>query len=240
MQLEDMFKSVDEVNHFFSNWHQKTDNERLEFVRTLRNNGLLTTVKEPLRAEFVCPINHFSVSRPCNLNSCPYNIAHSSSKNCLIHMLNNSKCNRLQTQEVADLFKVPLNDVNDVMTMATNKIKKTVIKEHLEALFVTKFKYLDGHCINCDVSIHDDLEMDTLDDKLIIEPGKFGWCSTKCMNIKPKWQFEIEKEFQYNYITVLSIGYSIYKHDINILVEIPKEVWPYVESEIKLYSSKYL
>ena len=220
------FKTPDEVNKFFSNWHDLNEAERLQAIRELRSIGNLSTrVLQNIETGFKCPLNNFDLIRACKLDSCHYYIgpkqaksysedqakAASVCKNCMINCLEKTKNNRLSALEVATLLGISISEVNNISTQTVAKVRRAAIKEALEKFQVPKYRYLTGHCINCEVSIIDELEMG-LKPELVMVPYEYGWCSMRCKDSKPKWQFLIEREFSCHYMDALAIGYTVYKN----------------------------
>jgi len=226
------FKNPKDINAFFADWPLLSEAERLQTIRDLRTLGSLTKIPNgtPIDSGFACPINGFSLARPCNIDSCQYYlgprivenkkripkveiveaqaIASAESKNCLIMCLDKSKNSRLSAQEVATVMGISVSEVNTINNNAIAKIRRAKIKERIERLQVPRFKYLDGFCVACELNIEDELELNT-HPELSIAAQQYGWCSEGCKQDKPKWQFQIERYFDCDYIDALAVGSSI-------------------------------
>jgi hypothetical protein len=87
-----------------------------------------------------------------------------------------------------------VSEVNQISNSAIKKIRKAIVKERIEKLIQQRYQYLPGHCVNCELYIQDELDLNVAPE-LVIEYGKYGWCSPECRKAKPKWQFRIEGEF---------------------------------------------
>jgi len=229
MALDVIFKligdDISKINNFFENWYNHTELTRLETIRALRLTGHLSVKHKQIDAadEFRCPLFGFSLIRSCGLTSCQYHLATSlhgnvqqeqmiqRCKNCVINCLDQSKNSRMSAHETACLLGISVSEVNNNNSTAISKIKRTQIKEQLEKYQIPRFKYLEGHCVNCERFIQDEIEMNLWPD-LVIQPNKYGWCSNECRDKKPKWQFLIEKEFDCSYLHALTIGLFLYKN----------------------------
>jgi len=204
-------ETVGDVNNFFADWYNFSEKTRLETIRKLKEFGSLSVVSKTVsRDDFQCPTNKFSLARPCSLGECHYFIDSFEGRNCLINCLTRAKNNRLSNVEISHLLKISPSDINSINNQSINKIRKAVIKEKLERVHISRFSYLDGHCVTCETNIINELEMGMQQD-LIIEYGKHGWCSIACKKEKPKWQFLIEKEFGCHYEDALTVAYTIYR-----------------------------
>jgi hypothetical protein len=216
-------KSPKDINLFFEKWNEHTENERLNVIRTLREEGQLSVkYKTENDNDFRCPLYNFMLTKPCNLNSCPYHLvtkysdpiqieAVTQCKNCLINCIDMAKNNRMSANEASTLLGMSISEVNSANASAIAKIRKTKIKEHLEKYQIPRYKYLPGHCISCEQYIQDEIDMN-LWPELIIEPGKYGWCCSACREAKPKWQFLVEKEFECQFFQAVATGVIIYKN----------------------------
>lgn len=226
--------SPSDVNDFFSRWHDLTEAERLETIRTLKTLGKLAIVpnRQPIETDFKCPLNSFTLARPCNLSSCQYyigpkkaganskkrpkaeileaqQIAAAECRNCLILCLDKSKNGRLSAQEVATVMGISVSEVNSINNNAIAKIRRATIKEQIERLQLPRFKYLRGFCVSCGMNIEDELELN-VNPELSIVLDVYGWCSDACKADKPKWQFQIERSFMCDYLDVLAIGLKVH------------------------------
>lgn len=229
------FKTSKEANKFFRHWHDLNEGERLQSIRDLRQVGSLSTrLLQNIEKGFKCPIHNFDLVRACKLSTCHYYIgpyqvgpyqnkcynedqvkAASICKNCVINCLDRTKNGRLSAQEVATLLGISISEVNNISTQTVAKVRRAAIKEAIEKFQVPKYRYLTGHCISCEISIIDELEMG-LKPELVLVPYKHGWCSHRCKDTKPKWQFLIEREFTCYYLDALAIGYTVYKNIENL------------------------
>lgn len=204
-------------------------------IRDLRTQGSLTIVPNgtPTDAGFACPINGFSLARPCNIDTCQYYIgprivenkkrtpkaeileaqamASSESKNCLIMCLDRSKNSRLSAQEVATVMGISVSEVNTINNNAIAKIRRAKIREQIERLQLPRYKHMTGFCVACEMNIEGELDLNTRPE-LNIVVHQFGWCSEGCKHDKPKWQFQIERQFDCDFIDVLAVGSSIHSN----------------------------
>lgn len=192
------FKNTEEVNAFFEKWYDYSESTRLQIIRDLRVRGSLSMVSAKSQVSFRCPINGFLLARPCQLKQCQYFMDSPEDRNCLVSCLSQTKHGRLSAPEVAVVLSASVSDVNSVANTAVRKIRKAIIKDRIEKLVTCRFQYLSGHCVSCEAAIHDELEMNT-NPELVVEYGKFGWCSLACRRDKPKWQFRIEKDYGCHY-----------------------------------------
>jgi len=245
--------STADVNRFFPRWYELTESERLQTIRQLKSNGKLSIVPQrvPVETDFQCPLLQFVVARPCNMTTCQYyigpkhsenkkrspkveileaqQIAAAECKNCLILCLDKSKNGRLSAQEVATVMGISVSEVNSINNHAIAKIRRAKIKEHIEKLQLPKFKYLKGFCVSCGMNIEDELELNSPDFSIVM--NEHGWCSEGCRDDKPKWQFHIERNFNYDYLDVLAVGLAVHQN-----IETLGNVFGVSNDEIKLYS----
>lgn len=223
-----------DVNTYFSGWHEYVEAERLQTIRYLKTKGKLSIIPNgvPVDNDFRCPLNGFTVARPCNLSSCQFYIGPKSGlksmkrtpkaemveaqqtaaaecKNCLILCSYRSKNGRLSAQEVATIMGISVSEVNSINNNAIAKIRRTTIREKIEKLQLPRFKYLKGFCVSCGMHIQEELEFNCHPD-LSIVIGEYGWCSEVCREDKPKWQFQIERHFECDYLDALSVGLSVH------------------------------
>jgi len=231
-------KTPKEINEFFEKWLVHSEAERLNVVRSLRSHGILSAKYKTSEVVegFKCPFHNFAIVKPCNLTSCAFYLplkysdpSHvesvSACKNCLVNGINMAKNNRMSAQEAGTLLGLPISEINNLNSTAITKIKKAKIKEYIEKYQIPRYSYIYGHCIHCEIYIQDEIDMN-LWPELIIEPGKYGWCSSSCRDKKPKWQFLIENEFGCSHYHALSIGLFIFKNfeALNSLFGVNKEV----------------
>lgn len=217
------FDSVDEVNQFFSKWHDYSETFRLQVLRKLQSLGKIGVLSSRTTEVSVCPKYNFLLARPCSLKQCQYYISSPESRNCLINCLNQAKMNRLTSGEVSGIVQASITEINDLSSRSTYKVKKAILKEKLDRLDVSHFSYLPGHCLGCELTIIDDLEAGVSPELVLDHPsGLFGWCSAKCKNHKPAWMFLVEQEFGCSYLDVLALAVSelksfgvAYEQDLN-------------------------
>ena len=249
-----------EINNYFEKWHEYTEAERLQTIRDLRAMGKLTMVanKVSVSTDFKCPLNSFTVARPCNLSSCQYYIgpkkitlegkkrqpkaeileaqqtAAAGCKNCLILCLDMAKNGRLSAQEVATVMGISVSEVNTINNNAIAKIRRATIKERIEKLQLPRFKYLEGFCISCGLCIEDELELN-VQPELTAVLEKHGWCSEGCRDDKPKWQFQIERNFECDFLDVLAIGLEVHGNidTLGNIFGVPNDVVKEHERDIK-------
>jgi len=208
--LTGMFQTPSDIIEFFDNWYDHPESKRLSFIRTIRSIGALS-LEQHKETSFCCPVYSFPLMKPCNVGSCRFHVETKtvSHKNCVVHSLGKAKGGRLLPNEVATVLGLPIKEVNHLSISAINKIRKAVIKESLEKYQIPRYRHLDGHCVSCGVSIADELDLRNTDD-LVIEFGRYGWCSEKCKIKKPAWQWQIEHEFECSFRVVLSAGLLLY------------------------------
>lgn len=205
------FQTPEEVNSFFQKWNDLTELERLSLIKEFKEIGRLSISKEKeVKTTVSCPMHGFPIIKPCDLKKCHYYVQSSSSKNCLPYSVEKVKNNRLPSSTIATLMKISVSEVNQMTTCTVNRIKHTVVREKIEPLSPFKFKYLQGHCVNCGASLHDNLSFGHPTNLTIDE--KYAWCDEECKKTKPKWQFQLEKDFGANYQIVLAAGVSVYKN----------------------------
>jgi hypothetical protein len=222
------FKSPGDVNRFFKDWHDLSEASRLQAIRDLRALGTLSARVAPNveKGRFRCPVHSFDLVRACKLSSCRYHVgpredagvcseeqakAAALCKNCLINCLDRTRNGRLSASEVAVLLGMTIGEVNVASTQTVAKIRRASIREAIEKYQIPRYRYLPGHCVACEVSIIDELEMGTRPE-LVLVPYRYGWCSGRCKDQKPKWQFLIEREFSCHYLDALAVGYTVYKN----------------------------
>jgi hypothetical protein len=214
MTKPDQLTSVQEINSFFENWFDYTDNERLSVIKDIKSKGILTPIKsKPKDSGCRCPLHGFALMKPCSIGECSYHVASPERKNCLIASPLLKKAGKLSTAEAADLLNTTVIEVNTNILEATRKIKKLIIKETLEKSEFSRFKYLRGHCICCE--LYDvDMESGGATDELTVicsDKTVFAWCSEECATKKPKWQFLLEKEFGFTYLEVIAAAVTLFK-----------------------------
>lgn len=235
--LDVVGKTPKQINTYFQNWGFHSEAEKLKIIRILRANGILSAKYTNSNTDvFKCPFHNFAVIKSCNLTSCSFYlpIKHSepshiesvtACKNCLVLCIDRAKNNRMSAGEASILLGIPISEVNNLNTNAIVKIKKAKIKEVIEKYQIPRYRYIAGHCIHCELYIQDEIEMN-LWPELIIEPLKYGWCSSNCREKKPKWQFLIENEFTCYHYHALAAGLLVFKNfeALNGLFNISKEI----------------
>lgn len=196
------------INGFFRDWTSLTESQRLDFIRILRTNGVLNKVTPPkLENSIQCPVNGFLLAKPCNLSACNYHANAPQYKNCLAQCLSQSKTGRLSAMEVAGLLNSSVSEINSVSNSASRKIRLAMVLDVIERKFTSRFKYIEGHCVHCEMNILPEFEMGH-DPSLVIEE-KFGWCSPECKQKKPKWQFQLEYKFGVHFLEVVKSALSV-------------------------------
>lgn len=232
------FSSAQEINSFFDGWYDLPENQRLNLIRALRKEGTLGLV-QATAPEFSCPINAFPVVKSCGVKSCQFHLASAvnlnTHKNCAIHCLSGAKGSRLTPTETASLLGISLKEVNSIGQTSLNKIRRAVVRENVEKHQVSRFSYLQGHCVSCGMTIRDELDLATTPE-LVIEVGAYGWCSTTCKTSKPEWQFKIELEFRCHYIQALAIGALLYRTSTQLeeIFGLPVHQLKHVTEELEL------
>lgn len=224
------------VNAYFSKWYDYVEAERLQTIRDLKTKGKLSIIPNgvPIDTDFKCPLNGFTVAKPCHLSSCQFylgpkstainnkknpkaeiveaqQVAAADCKNCLILCSYKSKNGRLSAQEVATVMGISVSEVNSINNNAIAKIRRTTVKEKIEKLQLPRFKFLKGFCVSCGMYIQDELEFNT-HPELSIVFGEHGWCSEGCRDDKPRWQFQIERQFGCDYLDALAVGLSVHSN----------------------------
>lgn len=202
------FDDARAINSYFENWPDLPEGERLDIIRGLKKTGTLTAVKTKPDKSFKCPIHAFHLARPCGLTECQFHLEHGQSRNCLVYAVTTAKNSRLSAPEAAEVLNITVSDVNTFSNTAMSKIRKTLIKDRIDRFRVSKFNYIAGHCINCELYMQVDIDMG-MPNELMVEK-QFGWCSSDCKKTKPKWQFEMEVEFGCHFLDVLAAGLAVY------------------------------
>ena len=236
--------TVSDINEFFVNWHLLSELDRLDTIKILKNSGNLGIIHGKIPStENRCPLHSFPLAKPCSLTGCAFHLRGPSGakestdligisskyKNCLVGYLNDSKNGKLTPSEISVLMGKPTSEINSLVSHAVAKLRKTIIREKVERFHVTRFSYLYGHCVNCEVSLHEELALNTLPQELTIEWEKFGWCTKLCKSDKPSWQFNIEREFRCEYIDAVAAATTVYPIDeVMSLLGIPDEEQPWL------------
>ena len=201
------FSTVADVTMFFQGWHDYDESLKLQILRQLRDLGKIAPLtSKPSQDVSKCPKYGFALSRPCGLSKCQFHMNSPETKNCVINCLNNSKANRLTANEVSSITRLSLTEVNEVTQKSVCKIKKAILKEKVDRITLVRYQFLAGHCINCEMSIFDDLEMGINPELIFDADSQYGWCSPECKASFAGWKFKIEKEFNCNYLDVLAIA----------------------------------
>lgn len=200
------FKSVDDVNNYFNNWPHFTDNEKLDTIRNLRKIGNLSK-SHVQSGTYKCPIHHFNLNKPCGLGHCAYHRISPESDNCMLKAVHESKDGRLSISEISKLLNVTMSRVNQLDMSASVKIRRSMIKERVENSMFPRYKYLVGHCVECEASIHSELGIGDVSDEDLLDSTVplakdlrttvegYAWCSIECKKKKPQWMFLLEYEF---------------------------------------------
>lgn len=199
---------LSELNELVINWEVLPEAEKLNTIRKLKKVGKLDTVEPPEEVNLQCPSYKFCLTEPCSLTSCPYNVDSSQDFNCLFHGLDRSKKGRMTINETSNYMDMPIPDINKMNTEAFLKIRKQVLKDTIEQLNPINFKYIEGHCVHCEEYIQEELDLNS-EPGLVIDYGKFGWCSLECKEAKPEWNFRLERTYQTDYLTVLKTAYNL-------------------------------
>lgn len=236
-QLPLQFSTVTEVNDFFNTWHRLSELNRLTTIKKLKDCGSLTVIKAP-SAEHSCPLHGFPLAKPCSLTSCSYHLRGSTTgkesadligisskfKNCLMGYINESKSNKLGASEISVLMGKSTSEINGLVASAVVKLRKAMIREKIEKMKIVRYSYLPGHCVSCEVSIHDELCLNTLPQELTIEWEKFGWCTKECKLDRPEWQFKIEHEFRCSYVDAVAAAITVYSpEEVFGILGVPEE-----------------
>lgn len=186
--IHEKLKSVESS---ISNWSSITNESRLQTIRLLKSIAVIDTCQIPKDSEMSCPEHNHVMSSPCNLSLCSYYLSNPKAFNCIYHSLDNSKKKKLTPNEISTCLGITVNQINQHLASAVQKIRLIKIEDDIDADRLNKFSYLEGSCVNCGVNIEDELDLG-LNPSLIIEHGKFGYCSDDCKKQKLPWKFKLE------------------------------------------------
>lgn len=199
--------SISDINDIFERWDSLSPSDKLKLVKEFKLVGKLSYSRIQSTENSVCPIYRFPLSRPCNLKECAYFTESKGNRNCLLSALETSKTGRLPLPTISALLGISVSEINKINASAIKKVKKSIIRDRLESYSPVGFRYLENHCIGCGLSIHEEFEFGHPASLTII--NGYGWCSNKCKENKPAWEFKLEHEFNYDRRDILRAAYSV-------------------------------
>lgn len=193
-----------------NNWDEATQAERLSTIRDLKKISNISTCQVPKNSDLSCPEYGHVLSTPCGLSKCSFYVQNPKSFNCIYHSLDNSKKKKLTPSEASNCLGIPVNQINQHLNSAINKIRVTKMQDDILAERSNKFVYIEGTCINCGQNIQDELDLGKLNQNLIVEFGKFGYCSDSCKKEKPIWKFNLERKYNtdWEYVIIKFLEYT--------------------------------
>jgi hypothetical protein len=203
-QIDHIRKLTDSIE----NWENINEGTKLSTIRQLKSIARIEKCSIPKNSELSCPEYNHRLSQPCGLSACEFYIKDPTNYNCIYHSLDNAKKKRLTTKEVSVVLECTETEVNTTINSAIQKIRVVRLEDEINATKPNKFEYLPGHCVNCGVDIADELDLGE-SQNLIIEYGKYGYCSETCKKEKPVWKFKLEHRFctDWEYVTFKSHQY---------------------------------
>lgn len=189
-----MEQKLREINKSIESWPFITNEFKLQTIRSLKSVATISTCQIPKDLEMSCPEHCHPMSSPCSLSQCQFYISNPKAFNCIYHSLDNSKKKKLTPNEISSCLGMTVNQVNHHIFNAIQKIRFIKIEDDIEASKLNKFSYLCGCCISCGTNIEDELDLG-LHPSLIIEHGKYGYCSDSCKKSKMPWKFKLENKY---------------------------------------------
>lgn len=206
MELRKILK----LNNLIQQWEYLSEADKLDTIRKLQTVGELKPIeiKEDDEDSLFCPLHQFRLSQPCNLSKCPYAVDSEKDFNCLYHSLSRSKKGRITINETSNYLKMPITEINKVSSEAFLKIRREYLRDLINTDQPIDYRYITGHCVNCEEYIQEDLDLNT-EPSLTIEYSKFGWCSLECKEAMPKWKFLLEYEYSTNFLEILKHAYLL-------------------------------
>jgi hypothetical protein len=185
---------IREINDSIQNWENISEGNKLQVIRKLKSIAKIEKCAVPKDPELSCPEYKYQLSSPCNLSQCEFYINNPQSFNCIYHSLDEAKKKRLTANDVSACLGSTVSTVNGLLNGAIQKIRVVRLEEEITASRPNRFQYLEGHCVHCGMTIEDELDLGS-NPNLLIEHGKFGYCSDACKREKPVWKFKLEKKF---------------------------------------------
>lgn len=199
---------LQEISSSIENWPSVTNDSRLQTIRSLKTVATIETCQVPKDSEMSCPEHGHAMSSPCSLNQCAFFIINPKSFNCIYHSLDNAKKKKLTPNEISTCLGITVNQINQSMSSAILKIRLVKLEDDISAEKLNKFKYLEGSCIHCGIDISDELDLGT-NPSLIVEHGKYGYCSDTCKKQKLPWKFKLENKHgtDWEYVVIKALAY---------------------------------
>lgn len=196
------------ISDSIGSWTSITNESKLQTIRSLKSIAVIDTCQIPKDSEMSCPEHNHIMSSPCNLSQCPFYLSNPKSFNCIYHSLDNAKKKKLTPNEISTCLGITVNQINQHLSSAIQKIRLVKIEDDIAAEKLNKFTYLEGSCINCGVDIEDELDLG-LSPSLIIEHGKWGYCSDDCKKQKLPWKFKLERKHStdWEYVIIKATSY---------------------------------
>jgi len=229
------FNDHTDVNLIFTDWEKKPYDDRLKIVRALKERGKVfkSEVVEDLGSNTtdVCYQYQHALIKPCSLEECSFYVNCEKHKNCVHLALASNKHAKYPAADIASLLKVSISDVNRITNLATNKLRKEYLKEKLDRHAYPRYDYIDHHCVNCGVSLHEEFEVKG-GALFFGENDQYAHCSKKCLVAFPAWKFYIEEFFRCNYKEVLGIASQFYR-EMKILADLFGTSVDNIEHELK-------
>lgn len=201
-------KKLESLNALVQQWEYLPEASKLETIRQLQNIGTLGTINVTDQELYLCPMHQFKLSQPCGLTECPYYVESKEDSNCLYHSLDRSKKGRMTINETSTYMKMPITEINKVSNDAFLKIRREYLRERILEAGPIDFRYIKGHCVNCEEYIQNDLDLNS-EPSLTIEYAKYGWCSLECKEAKPKWKFYLEHLYNTHYLEVVKHAFLL-------------------------------
>lgn len=239
--------TTEEINSFFANWFELTENERKESIKEIKKIGnLITIAPRSEKQTGHCPIWKQPLAKPCGLNNCSFYIASPASMNCAISCLGDVKGAKLPPSEVALLLNLTSTETNKLTSSAIKKIQIALIKDKIEESNISKFYYIPGHCVSCGTPIKDQLDSEMRPDLTIIDK-KFGWCvgpkkdPMRCKNKTPAWQFYLQYNFGCHWADIIAVAMCFFKKQdivadtLDLHREIINKNWVAIEDSLDEY-----
>ncbi len=200
---------LQQISSSIKDWTQISNEARLQTIRSLKTVvSSIETCQIPKESEMSCPEYGHEMSSPCNLGQCPFYISNPKSFNCIYHSLDNSKKKKLTHSEISSCMGITVNQINQLQASAVQKIRLVKLEDDITSEKLNKFQYFQGNCVSCGQNIEDELDLGTTP-SLIIEHGKYGYCSDDCKKTKLPWKFKLENKYgtDWEYVVIKSLAY---------------------------------
>lgn len=168
----------------------------------VERNKVYEALQEEMVAEsgFVCPRMNCSLYIPCGIKKCDYYVDNSWAQNCILFYVYNEGKTQLSPKEIAFLFQIPIEEVIEIYETQVKNIRKRFINKKLEKENkITLIENIPVCCV-CNHKTNSTIQRD-------------GWtyCGIHCLNEKPPYVFNIEKEFGSNIETILNVTLKEFK-----------------------------